>query len=719
MEGIPFVDRKRELKRLQNLLRSTNPETLLIIGEEGTGKTALLREFAAFLDTDTRHLVSYQAVQPEVGLTPALLEVERSIQDILDRKTVITTDVRQPRLNTVLRRKVRATPSGIERLGSGTSLEEITRSFAEGLLGISRNLGRDQLLILLLDLQLGVQTQDKETLINLHHSLPKAVKLVLALPDSENELAIGPSIPQIRLGPLTQDSAQELLSAYANLPSSDLLGISWERFKGLPLATTALARLLRDGYPDSINGLPSSLTGTFKALIGELDAADMRVVQVLAILFEPADISLIAEISELTESAVGQVVSRNRVTRLLDWEKRSTKEYQLFHPSLDKYIVQEGMKPILNELHRNAAKRYLYDIEEYWQNPKALGYCLEHLRLSDATDYVGFVTSPDVRILMQIWGTSDLANIHLREALKAAKDTPQKIWLQLIDSNEIVTLGEVSTSSRSVPPESLLLRDLGYFSRLDSDFKAAKEYYRRALQVLQEDQSTKENTSNLSQQAEAWMELAELYRAQSMLDSARDALDRSRKLYESLLKKNPENTQQWEGRLCRCWHNTGVVLRDVGLQQKRNRKFAKARRSLQEALRAFHKALDLATEESVKLDELTQIGYGHLELTEIEEELGNTQKMQAHLQEAVDAYQQGLATAQRLGDIHSVANASGNLSLLSLKEENFHDAASYARSAIHAFTQLGAVEQADQARALLAKAQTKLRADEGRQSKDS
>lgn len=710
MEAIPFINRDQEIRQFQNMLPSQDTQAVLISGREGMGKTALLREFVTFLEANADFLAIYRAVQPEVGLSPTLLDIELDLRNVLDPHTIdATEEVFSPRLSTTLRRKVRITGSGIECLDSATTMNEVITTFAESLTEISQRLERDRKLVLMFDVQPGLDTRSKEALIHLHSSLPKGVKLVLAFADAENGSESRLYIPQLRLLPLTKEYAEAILRTCVDSLSADLFETIWQHFRGHPLALATLARLLGNGYPSSRDELPTSLSGLFDALLEDVDEADRRIIQVLAILFEPADIALIANISGLTAKAVEQIISRDRVWRLLDWEKLSQERLQLFHPLLGEHVVRDSLRPILRELHTRAAKHYGHDFETYWHNPRALGYCLEHLRLSDTVEYIRFVTSPEVRVLMQIWGTSDLASFHLQEALKGMPHAPERVWVQLVDSDDKVTLQELNVPSGLIPSESLLLRDLGYFSRLDGDSETAAEYYRRALQVLEEDQRSAESASNLSQQAEIWMEFAELYRAQAMHGLAIEALERSKDFYELLLLEDSEHAQPWTGYLCRCWHNIGVTLRDIGLREKRGGKSADAGRSFQQAVDAFHQALELTEEDNMRVDELIQVGYAHFELAEIKQVLEkHVQETEDHLKEATHAYEEALAIARRVSNIEAIAIASGNLSSLSLQARLPGEAARHAQAAIDAFEQLGMIEAVDQARTLLEQAQAQL-----------
>ena len=244
--GLQLIGRDRELSTLQSALAKRRPTFLLLAGEPGTGKSALLRAVRATACSNGRCLVpqSEEALEVSDGFNPAVVEhaLERPIAGInyVDEQKLV------PQIPNAEDEDAANTRPAVESLLAGTTLKPAAGHLAiPGMLTTLRSVAP----VLLC---LNVQTSDPDHLSWWSGVFWPAVAesgiqvVMVAMTDLDNaDGALGEAADQIiRLGPLDVETVRAHMAELAgHLPVDE-----------------------RDHYADEISKYPA-LLGSFSRLL--------------------------------------------------------------------------------------------------------------------------------------------------------------------------------------------------------------------------------------------------------------------------------------------------------------------------------------------------------------------------------------------------------------------------------------------------------------------
>ncbi|MFD4671475.1 BTAD domain-containing putative transcriptional regulator [Lentzea sp. NPDC058450] len=291
-DDTPFIGRTTELEKLQHayeqVTRTGHPRVITVLGEPGTGKTRLVREFT----TGKRTLTGRTPAFAGNDTFAPLADVVRAHAGILDTDDAGTVTEKiqaidgDPWLTTQLKALVGVGPQGNDVLTAWRRLVE--------------HLADEPLTLVIED----VHWADDLVTDFLHDLATTTVPLLVLLTTRPNHRTRTDTLP---LHPLSEEDTAELLTALAkhHHVDADLTELE-HRAQGNPLFAAEYVRMLRDGAPEA---LPETVQNVIGARLDSLPQLERSVLQDAAVIGETVWPGVVAAVADR---------DRTEITRCLE-----------------------------------------------------------------------------------------------------------------------------------------------------------------------------------------------------------------------------------------------------------------------------------------------------------------------------------------------------------------------------------------------------------------
>jgi len=411
-----FVGRQEELEALQRAVAEPEGKLILLVGEQGRGKSAILEELHRLFGQDEgRYSLLYRLNANDSSdlFLPRLMGDLLNIEDFTRRRLLWRAPGQAEKFRGLLK-GVGAFPG----LGASKSLGELLelllpqdKRFARDrflqFLGYASHLLKGhQRLVLMFDPEKYLDKSVEADWGSLARDLPDKVTILFAQrPDDvlaeSQTLVVAPKvtrIPEGGVGSLSRSESDRLITrtwetrevwrALSEAPPEDLLTAFWQ-YKGwalpltialgqLPQAPAALDELLK-----AANSTPKEITGLLKLLYKaavEDDGDALKMLRGLAILGCPTSCARLAALypeANLDETDLLSLSLQADVAKCLRQEEGE--QLDLFHATFGEFILAQLSGDTRRDLHRRAAALYQRDLDANKSDPEALDALPLHL----------------------------------------------------------------------------------------------------------------------------------------------------------------------------------------------------------------------------------------------------------------------------------------------------------------------------------------------------
>ncbi|HYJ66808.1 MAG TPA: AAA family ATPase [Nocardioidaceae bacterium] len=438
----PLVGRDRELATLHDAVRRCaegKPQTALVTGEAGIGKTRLIEEFRA----STTGAVLAGGCVPVVGEALPFGPIAQAIRDFVRQ-----SDGPAPALPPDLARLLPAdhdrpqARAGSSALDAPVSASAQVRLF-EAVLAFLAELGRGGQVTLMIE---DLHWADRSTLdlvgFLARNLRAEPVLLVLTLrsddvgPDTAfrtwlAELERLASVDRMRLSRLTPDATTRLLTGLLGAPpTAAQVDLIYQRAAGNPLFTEHLVGLADD--PEAPP--PPTLRGLLGSRVSVLGEPTRRALRVASVLGRVVDLDLLAAVAGESEATVEEAL-REAVDRHV-MEPRTGGDYGFRHPLFREVVYADLLPGERRRLHAAAAEALarlddgatyavVGEVARHWQAAGDVG------RAFDSAVAAGLAAEA-------VYAFAD-ADEHLARAVALARQLPEGAFVPLdVDRVELL-----------------------------------------------------------------------------------------------------------------------------------------------------------------------------------------------------------------------------------------------------------------------------------------
>ncbi|MBN1916718.1 MAG: ATP-binding protein [Verrucomicrobia bacterium] len=376
-----FVGRKAELKRFDEILRDPAGQAILVVGQQGMGKTWLVEEMARRAIERGPALglkcgcVKYHVAQTDsVDSTMELMIEDAYAAALKNPRPWDAANPNIPQWKALFSALGLLSPR-LEKLGElALSLRrqesrETRQQFIERLTLISKRMKDDQRALFIVDSDKYMPDNSDQAWRIVVEQLPDKVKLVFAqrpddaLASSRDFLAL-PNIlrvPREDLHVLDEEAVENLIDIYARnpgMPAVDELRHAVARYNGHPYAVPAALNLIADGV--AIEELPADPT---KEKIAEAQWQRIRdrkkdaipLFEAYAILEVPVPDEVVEAVSGIEATSRKHVLADPYIGTLLKAEGDSR---QIYHSILADHVRDQIGEKNAEPYHRRAIDEY-------------------------------------------------------------------------------------------------------------------------------------------------------------------------------------------------------------------------------------------------------------------------------------------------------------------------------------------------------------------------
>jgi DNA-binding CsgD family transcriptional regulator len=366
--GTPFVGRKRELALLRVALteaEANRGSAVVLAGETGIGKTRTVREFARWAEGQGARVLEgscYEGWSPSYGVFAEALS--RHIRSA-SREALLEQAGSEASVLALLVPELRPALPQLQAPAALPSDEARFRAH-EALAGFLLRVTERTLVVLLDDLQwadsasleflryLGRMLSENRLLVVGTYRDPE-VDLAHPLSQTLAELDRQGACFRVRLGELDRNEAATLVARIAGTPARpELLEAILARTGGHPFFLREVALdLLKMGDELEPAGIPESVRQAVGQRLGRLDPDTVRLLGVACAFSRPFELSVLGELTELSEGRLLECLDEGLATRFL--REAGGESYDFAHA-----LVREALYGELNpsrraRLHRRIA----------------------------------------------------------------------------------------------------------------------------------------------------------------------------------------------------------------------------------------------------------------------------------------------------------------------------------------------------------------------------
>ena len=606
-DGTVFVGREDELKQWAEVLASPDGQAVLVVGQEGMGKTLLLNRM---VDMAMKH--------PDLKCGAVRYEVTRtdSVEGIL--ATMITQTYQAAHLTedsfsgTKKRREQLRAFLNVFKVGdlwmSLHSQDEtsVRDQFIGTLERVSSRMPENGRGLFIIDPEKYVEEGSDQAWAIVIRELPAKIKLLfaqrpedaLASSDVFRALKNLVRIPEDHLSVLEDDAVDELIRRRLGNTGISLSGVreALHRYDGHPYAVDAALGLIADGVP--LGELPSDPTGIAAAQwkrICQHDPAAIRLFEAYAILEVPVPDEVVEAVSGLSRPERLSVVADPLLAGLLRDEPDGPR---IYHTLLADHMRGQLSDSDAKPYHQRAAETYR-----------------KGLHAGEKADALAALRLPEHVLAAE--GEGAFVACFIEEC------TEPLLTLGLLDAALDFSERALGMVSDGSVREAMMLGNLGLIYRRRGELGRAEEMHRKSLDIA-------ENLGNQEGMAKQYGNLGLIYLTRGEFDKAEEMHLKSLEIEKGL--------GRLEGMAAE-YGNLGLVYRERG---KLGRAEQMHRKSLEVHQRIGNKQ---------------GIGkqYGNL---------GLIYRKRGKLDRAEEMHRESLDIAEELGDLDTVAAAYSNLGLI-------------------------------------------------------
>lgn len=410
----PFVGRQQEIEALMAAIDRPQGQVLLIAGDPGTGKSALLSELRRRLAYAPSQFCRYAWFSRLTSTDTVSAKLFELMDDLLH-----IDDLTRGRLVWGVPeegQKWREFLKGVPAIGQLLSAlvrddhRPVRSRFLETLAAVANRLEQDQRLVLLFDPEKYLHGDYAAEWLNIAQGLPDRVTAVFAQrPDdalmASDDLVVLPKvhrIPSQSLGFLGRSESDEFLRefvkaepqlAYLVAPAKEselraIQAVFWERYQGYPL----VMRIVVDELgADPVNPLqtlrqlPSRLTDLmqrqYNNVRDKVGADGLHLLKVLAVQPVPVRIDVLSSVLSRDSNLIEQLSARREIRILLRIEAH--RALSLYHSIFEEFVQSQMDRNELTNYYRRSFNAYFNAHEANPNNNDVLIAAAYHLEQTD------------------------------------------------------------------------------------------------------------------------------------------------------------------------------------------------------------------------------------------------------------------------------------------------------------------------------------------------
>ncbi|MCP4594138.1 MAG: tetratricopeptide repeat protein, partial [bacterium] len=639
----PFVGRKAEIEQFEAVLIDPAPQAVLVVGQQGMGKTLLVNKLAEI----ARHHpgLNCGAVRHEITKTDSVDAcLSQMLDDAFDAAQVKEKSFDGTKHRLAQWRALLNVVPGLGELSLSLRRDPQRNSrdqFIERMQLISDRMPDNSRAIFVIDPEKYMQPDSEDAWTIVVRRLPPKIKLVFAQrPDDAlinyqefTALNNVVRIPGQRLDPLADATVEELIPLIleSNPFKPAELRTALSRYGGHPYAVAAALALLADGL--ALDKLPSDPTPTRIAAaqwtrVKENHGSDaVRLFEAYAVLEVPVPDDVVEHVADLPSAERKSLLAHRFLAPLTRSESGSRR---IYHTLLADHIRAQLSDDEAEPYHRRAIELFRQKLERARKNqtapdPLAAERLAEHVLAIDGVDaFVGCFVNEC---------TQPLVNLG---RLDAAIDLSNRA-LELFSGDPVRT--------------AMLSGNLGVIHRTRGDLDRAEEMFRKSLEI-------EEKLGRLEGMASDYGNLGVIHRTRGDLDQAEE-------MHRKALEIN-EELGRLEG-MASDYGNLGLIHRTRG--------------DLDQAEEMHRKAFEI-NEKLGRLQGMA-IQYGNLGL--IHGERGD-------LDQAEEMHRKALKINMKLGRLEGMAIQYGNLGLIYSTRGDLDQAEKMHRKSLEIEEKLGRLE---------------------------
>ena len=380
-----------ELALILGALDLPSRSPVLVTGPPGIGKTILLLNLHARCSAQSRFVPVYCSCRSEETLACNLSRVEEGLGKRLalegnDRfepsvrrriegqlrssiwyRTGVSSQaapaVEDVRVLSLLERLIDTGPG----LGYGIGAQEARALFFTTLVGATKRVGPEKIIVLMVDMSSTISSDFLELLISCGRELKERVRLVIAF-ERTNDHKAHPGLG-VRLDPFSLAQIDALVSDQTGRANKDLASRLWERHCGHPFLTDRTLRLLDGplrtcGVSDVLDSAKDVDTVNAMLYSHATDAVK-RIMEVLAALYDGGDSKLVSQLAGIPPlEALRLSQKEDTIDIHLTSQLQTDVWLDLFHPTLKDQVARSLSPATANELRHSVGRHYLEAIEQ-------------------------------------------------------------------------------------------------------------------------------------------------------------------------------------------------------------------------------------------------------------------------------------------------------------------------------------------------------------------
>lgn len=688
MRNTYYVDRQSYIEAIFDFINHSREKEryLFVIGGAGMGKTVIIEETVRYqklqFPLDISALLSYKGLSP---LAVQLARFEDTIRKHLDERGyqsllhetgsylarnlysgVRTVD--EPSINVESRQPPELLRRTVIEISPRHNQNDILNSFCKWLDRIAKGIAPNKL-VLFIDMSNLSEVEDFIILATrlIKNEEPNTRVVFSADPEVAKQVANGlgfhlNNLSHINLEPFTKEEASQVVINVFETVDPQTHALIWSFHKGNPLDTFISAVAASYGGQIGMQSQQDIYTHILATLGHEFN----QLHQLLALTPDPLNINVLATILGIDVSHVREMVLRSPIVRVTNDSFEDIDCGTIFHSTAVESVLRDIPPSIRESMAFTIAQLYaptdesISEYQFYALYPSNLIARLNLLRESGSRTYLLTLTTAATRVLLRQWVAAKYAVGHIAVALERYTDQLTPVQ------------------------QSILLRDMGYFSQILGNEEDAKNYYEEAISILNVDAdvASQETIKSVLGQAEALSEQADFLRKQGRYQDAIETLQKARMHYEMLLEVVLSSRVAIEMEIAQVTHNLGVLWRDYAGSFPKA--YERSRALLLKALGYFEEAY---TVENLHENVTGQIA-ALSQISLINAYLG-------HYEEADQAFSLLQSLCQSAGDLRSIANLAGNLAVCYLEDDvdKPREAEKYSSIATELFHALGDTEQ--------------------------